>query len=241
MTIKTAVTQTVVAKASRWEDFVDIFISPKEVFERRRDGRFGVALAVLTVLLTVLTYGYYSALSTAFEGDIARSAALAGEEAAQSMEMMAKFGQSLAIFGSLLTVPLGVFFSGLCIWIVARVFGGRLSVGLGVTIATFAAFPRIFTMLSGILQGILFNPDSLTRISAGPARFLDPGTTSTAMIAAASRIDLFVLWSVILTAIGLRIIAGLRQSSAYMAAILLWLAGALLAMGSSIITSGAGT
>ena len=43
-------------KAGIWEDFVDIFVQPAQVFERRRDGKFGLALLALVVITGVLFF-----------------------------------------------------------------------------------------------------------------------------------------------------------------------------------------
>ena len=222
---------TEAVRTSLWEDFVDIFVTPAEVFERRRDGRFGWALAFLTILLTVLSYAFYSALSAAFEADFVREINRAGESADQvSIEALMAFSRTAASFGSIVMVPLGVLLAGIGLWIVARIFGSKLSFLLAVTIATFATFPRVPGIVAGILQGILFDPDSMARVSLGLGRFLDPATTSAQTIALAGRIDLFVLWSVALTAIGLRVIGRLEQTRAWMAAVTLWGVGTLFVL-----------
>ena len=64
-------------KPSVWEDFVDIFIAPAEVFARREDGRFGIALLVLAVLITVLAIGTRSLMQPVFDAEFNRQMALA--------------------------------------------------------------------------------------------------------------------------------------------------------------------
>jgi hypothetical protein len=209
-------------KASLWEDFVDIYLAPSAVFERRRDGRYGPALVVLTLMITALTYAFFSVLSTAFEADIARGMAEAGE-GAQMPEMMIALTRNFAIFGSLVMVPIGAFLTGLLLWLIGRAFGGDLDFVLGTTIATFATFPRVLATLAGTIQGMLFEPDSMTGVSTGPARFMDPDTTHQALMALLARFDIFIIWSVILTAIGLRIIGGMKGSRAVAAAVIVWL------------------
>ena len=49
-----AVTPQVPASVGVWEDFIDIFHQPSQVFERRRNGQFGLALLLLVVICTVL-------------------------------------------------------------------------------------------------------------------------------------------------------------------------------------------
>jgi hypothetical protein len=41
-------------RASLWEDFVDILYAPRSVFERRREGKFGVALLVYVAIATAV-------------------------------------------------------------------------------------------------------------------------------------------------------------------------------------------
>ena len=50
-------------KAARWEDFVDIFVSPREVFARREDGRFVVPLIFVTLVMVGLFFAMHSALA----------------------------------------------------------------------------------------------------------------------------------------------------------------------------------
>jgi hypothetical protein len=214
--------QETTGKASLWEDFVDIYFAPSAVFERRRDGRFGTALIVLTLLLTALSYAFFSTLSAAFEADIAREMARMSEDV-QIPQAMVTMSRNLAIFGSLVMVPIGAFLTGLLLALIGRLFGADLTYVQGITIATFAMFPRVLATLSGIVQGILLAPNTMSAVSTSPARFLDPETTSTGMLTLLARFDIFVLWSVVLSVIGLRIIGRMKGSRAWMAAIVVWL------------------
>lgn len=222
--------------ASLWEDFVDIYFAPSTVFERRRDGRYGVALVVLTLVLTALTYAFFSTMSAAYDADMARTLAQSGQDVTLP-EGMISLSRNLMVFGSLATVPIGVFLTALLLWLVGRLFGGDLTFELGATIATYATFPRILATLAGIIQGIVLKPDSMFGISTGPARFLDPDTTAPALLALLARLDIFIIWSVILTMIGLRIIGGLKTSGAWAAAIVVWLIVSLPAAISVIVAS----
>jgi hypothetical protein len=67
-------------------------------------------------------------------------------------------------------------------------------------------------------------------LSVGPARFLDPDTASAMSVALAARFDFFVLWITILLAIGLKVIGKIPMNKAMVAAILVWLVGALPAL-----------
>lgn len=63
--------------ASLRDDLVDIFIAPRSVFERRRDGSFLPALVVLTLVTAALTfpmqYSLGDLLAVSFQESMARS------------------------------------------------------------------------------------------------------------------------------------------------------------------------
>ena len=211
------------APASLWEDFVDIYVAPSQVFARRRDGRFAPALVVLTLVVAALSYVLFVALAGAFEADLIRgieaSGTPPGEMPVEAIRSMARTG---AIIGSIVTFPIGVAVTGLITLLVSRAFGAAVTFAVATTIATYAAFPRVFGMLSGILQGVLMEPRSMSSVSLGPARFLSPDTASPLLVALLGRLDLTVLWSVVLLAIGVQVAGGLRRSEAYLVAGIVW-------------------
>src|SRR5688572_22813679 len=83
--------------ASVWEDFIDIFYAPRQVFLRRIDGRFGLALLVNTVLIAVLYYMSSIVLASVFEAEMRRGMEAALRDnpqvTAEQMAGMQKFGQ----------------------------------------------------------------------------------------------------------------------------------------------------
>jgi len=63
------------AKAGIWEDFIDIFYQPSQVFERRRDGKFGMALLALVILSGVLFLALKNGLAPVMDAEMAKAAA----------------------------------------------------------------------------------------------------------------------------------------------------------------------
>lgn len=223
-------------QASIWEDFVDIYFSPSSVFERRRNGRFGMALIVVTIVLTALSYALYTVLADAFTADMVRAVGRAGEDP-QMAQSMASLTRSFAIFGSLMVIPIGALVTGVFLFLVGRMLGADLTFPQGATIATYSYFPRIISTLAGTIQGVLMNPGSMIDVAAGPARFLDPDTASESLVALAARLDIFLLWSVALTAIGVRVIGRAKGSRAWATAIIVWLIGAVPSLIGYIVAS----
>ena len=62
-------------RAALWEDFLEIFIKPADVFERRRASGFAIPLLVLTVLFAVLFFGLKGAFQPMMDAENARAIA----------------------------------------------------------------------------------------------------------------------------------------------------------------------
>jgi ABC-type transport system involved in cytochrome c biogenesis permease component len=59
---------------------------------------------------------------------------------------------------------------------------------------------------------------------------MDPDHASPVIMALASRVDPFVIWITILLAIGLHVVGKIPKQQAYIAAAIVWVAGALPAV-----------
>ncbi|MGI8547121.1 MAG: Yip1 family protein [Gemmatimonadaceae bacterium] len=220
--------------ASLWEDFIDIFVSPSEVFERRRNAGFLVPLLVFAALMTVLAVVGKSALQPLFDAEFARNAAramksnpaLTPEKMEQGRAMTEKF-LGVGVFFSGLLAPLIV---GVVLWIAGKFVDAKEDIKAACMIATYAFFPKIIESLLNIAQGFLLDPASLNgryRVTLGLARFFDPDTASPVLVGLLGRIDLFTIWSTVLLAIGLSVVARIPKSRAAIAAVVVWVIGAI--------------
>jgi hypothetical protein len=218
-------------RASIWEDFIDIFVSPREVFARRVDGRFGLALLVLTVLVGGLFYASQGLLARAYDADFQRMIAqmsesgnrMSEEQVAQMRSMTGTF----ATLGTVVAVPVGALILGVVIWALGKLFASRATLAVAMAIATYSQFPKILQTAASMVQGLLFDPDSMSRTSVGPARFVDPDTSSLLTVALLTRFDLFVLWSTVLVGVGLYVAGRVTKTNAAIAAALVWVIGSI--------------
>lgn len=220
--------------ASLWEDFIDIFVSPSEVFERRRNSGFFVPLLVFAVLLTVLAVIGRPALQPVFDAEFTRGMAgamknnpnITAEQMSKGRAFTEKFQPVFTFFYALLA-PLLV---GVVLWIAGKFVDAKEDIKAACMIATYAFFPRIIEWLINIAQGFLLDPASLnghTRLTLGVGRFFDPDTFSPVLLAFVSRIDLFTIWVTVLLAIGLSVVARIPRSRAAIAAVIVWVIGML--------------
>jgi hypothetical protein len=217
------------AGAPIWEDFVEIFFSPGRVFARRRDGRFWPALVVLTLVSVFLFFAMQNVLADVFRAEFERELAGAAAEGVpitvQPTEEMRRMGLLFGTVALLVVMPIGAFLIGLVIWVFARLFGSAVPYGVAVAVAVYSEFPALVQGLTMIAQGLVLNPTSTEQLSVGPGRFLDREDTPALLFTVLHQLDVFVIWSAVLMAIGLYVAAGLTRGQAATVAAIAWLLG----------------
>ena len=220
-------------KASLAEDFVDIFVSPREVFARRATSGYGAVLLTITVVLGVMFFLNQGTFRDIMEAEIARGMAQAMKEnpgmTAEQMETGAKIGRTIAMFGGFVGIPIALFCVGLVTWLTGRLLGAPLSYTAATMIACYSYFPRILEAVLMAVQGILLDTTGMRgrfQLSLGAGRFLDP-EMSPGLLGLAGRIDVFTLWTTVLIVIGLMVVAKLPREKAVPAGGVVWLLGGL--------------
>jgi hypothetical protein len=219
-----------------WEDFVDIFVSPAQVFERRRDGRFGLALLALVVISGILFFVLRNGIAPIMDAEMAKQAAamaaknpsLTPERIAASQTMMATF----AVVGYVVSMPIVIVLTAVILWLAGKALSASVAMAGAMMIATYAQFPRIVEMIINALQGLILPPESITSrysVQIGIARFLD-ANANPFLLTLFGALDLFTIWVTVLLAIGLSVVARVPRSRAAIAAGVVWLVGLLPAM-----------
>ncbi|HKT09985.1 MAG TPA: YIP1 family protein [Gemmatimonadaceae bacterium] len=223
-------TATAAPKApSVWEDFIDIFTSPSEVFARRQNGNWFIPMIVVTVLVFAIYLGTKSMTQAVFDAEFARGMQAAMRQNPQLTPDQIEKGKSFAgvAFGAavLFAVPIATFFVGLCLWVVGKLFDATIGFGAALLVAAYAQFPKIFQPVAGALIAYFSDPSTLTsasKITVSPAHFLDVSTTSPVMLALLTRFDLLTIWCTILVGIGLAVVGKIPRSKAMLAAVIVW-------------------
>jgi hypothetical protein len=223
-----------VAPASWWEDFIDILYTPSTVFARRAASGFGVPMLVVTVLIGAIFIANSNVLQPMMDAEFTRGAAAAIKKNPQiTMEQMDKFRGYTEKFSKVLVfvmMPVTMFLVGLALWLVGKLVDAKQTVGAAIMVASFAFVPRVLESVLNGVQGLLMDPASLNgryRLSLGVGRFLDPDTTSPLMLALVGRIDLITIWVTVLLAIGLAVTGKIPRGKAAIAAVIVWILGAL--------------
>jgi hypothetical protein len=115
-------------------------------------------------------------------------------------------------------------------------FGGKASFGKVLAVVWYGGLPGLIKLLLGIVglfAGV--TPESFLPGNAAGTNlgyYLDPVDTNKALYSLAVAIDPIVIWSLVLTSIGLAIVAGTKRSAGYAAVFGWWVV--MLAIGTGV-------
>jgi hypothetical protein len=220
-------------RAAVWEDFIDIFYAPSQVFARRAQGSVWVPLVVLTIAMTVLVYVNSGVLESVMGAEFDRGMAAAIKSnpriTPEMVDQMRRVGLRIGQFAGVFT-PIGVLLTGTLVWLIGKLFEAKQTYLAAMVVASYAFIPRILEGVLSGLQGLFLDPAQLNgrfRLTLGIGRFFDPDTMSPLLLGLIGRIDVFTIWVTVLLAIGLSVTGGISRSRAFLAAPLIWAAGAL--------------
>ena len=220
--------------ASVWEDFIDIFYAPSSVFERRAQSGFFLPMLVVTILTGVLFIVNSGVLSPIMDAEMGRAMAAMQRQGAQITEeqlsQMRRMQETFGKIGAFIFMPVGIFFTGLALWLCGKFVESKQTLAQGLTVAAYSFMPRILEAVVTAVQGLLLDTTTMNgrfRISLGLGRFVDPDTASPMLVALLGRIDVFTIWVTVLLAIGLSVTGKIPRGRAAIAAVIVWFIGAL--------------
>ena len=231
-----AVTQPGSGNTGIWEDFVDIFFQPSKVFERRSDGKFGLALLILVVISTILYFALRNGLAPVMDAEIAKQvAAMAAKNPAMTAEQISgarKGMEMFGMFGTIIFIPIGVAIVAALTWLAGKLFDAKTGFAVAMMIATYSQVPRVIAMVPTALQGLFLEPEAITSVHSvalGPARFLgtDPNPIVLTLLGG---LDVFTIWVFVLLAIGVSVVAKVPLKRAAFVAVAVWLVSLLPAL-----------
>ena len=221
-----------VVKTAPWEDVLDIFYAPQQVFERRRDGKYLVPILVLCVvsmLIFVLSSQINEALQDAEFARVIKQNAMPAEAAASAKAMGKKFA-SLAIYLIPVFVAIGAWVSGLIFMLLGKAMGGKFTYAQATAIAVLGSMPELLGRTLMGVQGMFLDTSKIVHrysFSISAARFMSADVNNWAL-KFGSLIDPFVIWGLVLVGLGAYIIGRMEKEKAAALAVVVALVGAAL-------------
>jgi hypothetical protein len=221
-------------QTSVWEDFIDIFYAPADVFRRRQNGNFWIPLLVVVLASAVLAFTNSGVMQPIFDAEFARASAAAIKSnprvTQEIMDAQRPLMEGMQRYGIPLFVAVLIIVVGFMTWIVGKLVDARQSVRAAMIVAAYSYVPRAVEGVLAGVQGLLLDPSKLNSrysLQIGPARFLDPDATSPFLLAFAGRLDLITLWVTVLLAIGLAVTGKVPRNRAIVGGVLFWLVGSI--------------
>ena len=210
--------------ASRWEDYVDVYFAPAELYARRKDDRPGPALITLVVLGAIAYYVLFPANTMIMRASIPAEAA--GNPGVEGfMTTMSYFGGIMVA----ITHFVSVLWAAVLLWLIARGVELRPDFRQAMIITTYAGFIYLLAQIAGGVLAMIYGEGlvPLRDLSFGVSRFLEPESLTGVLGTLLRRIDLFVIWQAFVWAVGVRIVLGGTRAQAAITAIGVWLLFAL--------------
>lgn len=208
-------------RTARWEDYVDVFLSPVALFRRRASDKVGPPL--ITLILLGLFF-YFIMLPA----NRMVMLATVGDDA-QALEAMERMGTVFQVVGSIF-VPISyvvtIVLAGFVLMLVGRLAELPTTFSRTLLIATYAAFVYLLAQVAGGVSVLLFGGDTLDivrDVSFGPLRFLGDSAMSRITIALLQRFEIFTLWQAVLWGIGIAVVYRASRAQAATVAALSWL------------------
>ena len=220
------------AKTAAWEDVLDIFYAPRQVFERRRDGKYLIPILVLCVvsmIIFVLSQQMNEAMQDAEFARVIKQNAMPAEAAANAKAMSKKFA-ALAIYLIPAFVAIGAWVSGVIILLLGNAMGAKLNFGQATAIAVFGSMPELLGRTLMGVQGMFLDTATVVHrysFSISAARFLSADVSNWAL-KFASLLDPFVIWGLVLVGLGAYIIGRMEKEKAAVLAVVVAIVGAAL-------------
>lgn len=226
MTTMTEMPETTTS-GSRWDDYLDVYAAPRDVFDRRRDAGWGHPFAVLVIASVALYYLLLPMNAAVMEAVMAQQAEGAAQPPANVVNVMKWVGGLFVPFNMAILL---VIWAGI-LWGVARLADIAVTFRQGLVIAVYSAFVMIVQSIVSVGL-VLLQKDDLDvpgDLSLGVLRFA--GEEVPAVLAALiGRVDLFAIWMAVLWGVGLYVIGRTTKGRAALAAGIAWLLAALPAM-----------
>jgi Yip1 domain len=221
------------SKASVWEDFIDIFYAPADVFRRRENGSWFVPMLVTTVLITLITFLTYGALEGAYQALLDKAIEVVMQRPGatpQLEEGVRKFFPWQIKLGPLLGTPILILVVATLTWVVGKFFGSRQTYRSAMVVVGYAQVARVVGSLALGIEGLLMDSSkmpSLYALSFGPTRFIARDAVSPTVYALLFRLDIFTIWATVLLGIGIYATGKVSKGSAAAMAVIIWLLGSV--------------
>ena len=218
-----------------FEDLIEVLYAPGKVFDRTRATKAFKYVLVTSLIALVVAVATKNLLMPWLDAQADLSIKMAAakgkpipDQAAASMRSFTAWG---IIIGAPLAMFIGPYLNAFFLLIGGKLMNARMTYAQAATIAVLGGVPRLLAWLAMPVQAIVSdgaNARSIADLSLGPARFVNPETLSPTLLTLLGNLDLFRLWQIVLTTIGVAVVARVSKGTALVVVIIMVGVGAML-------------
>ncbi len=209
-----------------WEDALDIYYAPRQVFERRRDGKYLIVLLILCALTLVIYFLSIQFNEAVADAEFTRAMAkqtqqLTPEQMASARAFAEKVKNTIVYFIPF-GIALGVWVSGLIVMLLGNMMGAKLTFAQGTTVVILASMPELLGKVVVGAQGLFLDTSTVVSkysFATSVSRFLSPESNSF-LLKLGAVLDPFVIWGAVLLGIGVFVIGRMEKEKAAVLAII---------------------
>jgi hypothetical protein len=230
-------TAPVPEKASFFDDVIEIFVHPANVFRRRANSSVWPPMLFVAIVIGVISFATFNTLAPAFEAEFSRGMAKQMAKNPQMTQEMADKSRDMILGIGKYTLPvimlITMFVLGVFTWLISKLVGAATTFHQGLVVAAWAYFPRIIGSIAAGVQGLVLDTSNFTStlsFSLSPARFMNPETANPLVMQLANRFDLITIWVTVLLAIGIYVTGRVSKGRAIAFGVLIFVIGALPAI-----------
>ena len=222
---------------SQMQRLTNTFTAPSKTFEDIKRGNRSWWLPFLIGLL--MSYLFFAAITVKIgwhqvaENMIRlnpkaeeRMSGLTPEQREGAVKMTENFSKYPFLASPVLSLGFAALFALIFWGTINFGFGGRATFGKVFAVVVYGTLPMLFSSLLGIIVMYVglapesFNLENPSPVSVGS--FLSAQDVGPVIYSLASRLDFTVIWSMVLIAIGLSIVAGVKRSAGYISVFSWW-------------------
>lgn len=204
---------------------IDIFFSPTKVFSGLKEKpdwlKPFIVVLVIVAIVGVLTYVFSRDAIFAQQEEIMRERGLSEEqiEQAQNIARSPVVVILTGISGAFSIAVILVLFT-LILFLLVPLFGGKAQFPVILSVVCYAA---MITAFGGILRLVLVAITKNPLSNFSPAAFAGGIEKTSFLFRLLLGVDLFVIWEMILVALGLNVTSDLKKENAYILVFIIWL------------------
>lgn len=228
---------------SFWEDVIDIFFQPANVFRRRQNRSVWPPMLFVAIGIGLIFFITFNTLQPIFDAEFTRGTAKVMASNPQltpaALDKMRSVNLSIARYaiGVIMLITMAVL--GSIVWLVGKFFGSEQTYHAALVVAAWSYMPRVIGSVLAGVQGLVMDPSKLNSqlaISLSPARFLDVDSANPVLYQILGRFDLITIWVTVLIGVGIHVTGKLGKGRAAGVAIVMWVIGALPAIRQALLT-----